>query len=637
MMTKKILFILLALQLTLLSAQELSTEDRRAMKFYQKAGEEIGMRNFEEGIELYKKAIERDPKFSEALYKLATVYKVYRMMDSSFHYLDRFAQVTPKEDIPANVAYLLAETYFGRGFYEKSDQFLLLVNEKKPELLNSKRGSLLRSSTTFSLNNPTNKVTYTIEKLPEEVNQYYSQYFPAITVDNRSMIFTKRDGYGPYDDEDIVISEIVDGKWTEARPLSEKITTKFNEGAATISADGRMIIFTSCEQAISLGSCDLFTASKTGDTWSEPKNLGRNVNTIHWDSQPSLSADGKSLYFSSNRPRGFGGRDIWVSYYQEDEWTIPVNLGDSINSKLDETTPYIHVNNKTLFFSSNGHPGFGGYDLFYSDYNESDSVWSYPINLGGGINDFNEQLSWTLTADGKTAYFAREADVQGKKRSLIVSINFETDSLISSKAVYITGKVRDSKTREPLEASIKMYDLQTNAAVYRTNSDPVSGKYFVTLTEGKEYGVFASAKGYLFEDFHFSPTERDGLKPDTLDILLQPIEKGVSMILENIYFEFDSYKLDPKSKSELEVMAEFFRNNNVKVQIEGHADLVGSDSYNLEISTDRARAVYNYLINLGVKPSLLSFKGFGSSRPVTKEESEQQKNRRIEFRVLDYQ
>lgn len=628
--------ILFSLSSILILAQDYASDDRKAIKLYEKANEEIGERNFEEGILLLKKAIERDPEFSEALYKLSTVFQVYRLVDSSFYYLDRFAKATPDSKVTANVAYLLAKTYFKRGHYKEAEKYFTLVEQKRPEILDTEQGAFLKQSTLFALQNSQQKITYSIEPLPEEINSYYSQYFPVITVDNRSMIFTKRDGYGPYDDEDIVVSQFINGKWSRSQPLSDKLSTRYNEGAATISADGRTIIFTSCEQSISMGSCDLFMSTRTGMIWSEPKNLGRNVNTLYWDSQPSLSADGKLLYFSSNRPKGYGGRDLWVSRNIDGEWTIPENLGDTINTELDETTPYIHVNNKTLFFSSNGHLGFGGYDLFYSDFNEEDSVWSLPVNLGSGINDHNEQLSWTLTADGQTAYFAQEEDIQGKKRSLIVSLQLKTDSILSSKAVYITGRVRNAKNKKPIEAKVKLYDLKTNVPVYRTSSDPVSGKYFITLTEGKEYGVYVSSKGFLFEDFHFFPTEREGMKPDTLNIALQPIEIGVSMVLENIYFEFDSYKLDPKSKGELEIIAEFLSENKVKVIIEGHADLVGTAEYNMEISKNRARSVYNYLVDLGVNPALLTFNGYGSSRPVTRESDKQEMNRRIEFRILEY-
>ncbi|MDH5608438.1 MAG: hypothetical protein OEY56_03080, partial [Cyclobacteriaceae bacterium] len=303
----------------------LSTQNARAIKYYNKALEEIRARDFNEAIFLYKKAIRSDRYFSEAYMRLGSTYTMLMETDSAYHYYDRYRKITPGDAIPAPMVLLLSRLYFERGEYAVADSTLSLLEEN--DWRNEPQDNLLRESIVFSRAHQGEASDLDIEVLPQAVNKFYTQYFPAVTIDNRTLFFTARQGLGLYDDEDLYQSVNIDGIWQEAQLVSRSVSSRSNEGACTISADGRTLIFTSCEEGRTFGSCDLYISMREGDVWAKPKNMGKAVNSKYWDSQPSLSADGTTLYFSSNRPGGLGQRDVWVSYLNGEEWSVPVNLG----------------------------------------------------------------------------------------------------------------------------------------------------------------------------------------------------------------------------------------------------------------------------------------------------------------------
>lgn len=610
--------------------ETLHTSDKKAIKFYEKSEELFKEREFEKGITSLRNAIKRDPDFAEAYLKLAGVYNFLRVLDSAFQNYQRYYQVIPKSDMRPDVARGLTIRYFNRGIYDKAAEvfeFFLVAQKGKPLVA---RDSILLKSIQFSQEATQNPLPRDIHRLSDSVNRYGLQYFPVLTIDQQMMVYTKRDGIGVQYDEDIVFSKLVDGQWSRARGIDTKINTQFNEGACSISADGRTLIFTSCEGRRSFGSCDLYFTTRTGEEWSKPKNLGKVVNSSAWDSQPSLSADGKTLYFSSNRPGGRGKRDIWVTKQVKGVWSKPENLGPEINSPLDETTPFIHVNGESLFFASEGHVGLGGFDIYLAE--RKHGRWSEPRNLAYPINDYGDQSGLFITADGQKAFYTDESGY----RSEIYSFDILSDSLISHKASYLTGIISDADTGLPLKAQLELYNLESQERLYQTSSDQVTGNYFLALREGGEFGAYASAPGYLFEDFRFDLKASSNLQPDTINISLTPLKKGGTLILENIYFEIDSYELLSKSISELEQAFNFLNNNKqVQVEIAGHTDASGTSAYNQELSEKRAQAVYDYLLSKGISKDQISFKGYGAEFPVstTQSSSEYSKDRRIEFRI----
>lgn len=600
---------------------------RRAVKLTEKADEMVRDRNFDEAKQLLKKAIKADPAYPTPYMRLATIYSVYLYRDSAALYYNELVKVAPAS-ISEKVWHRIAGLNFSLGDYDRA--FYAINKVDKPD-------SLLQQSIEFSLESIEKGIKIEIEDLPATINAFQLQYFPVLTIDEGTIIYTKRDSDRPSADEDIVISKKINGEWIPAQSISSNINSRFNEGACTISADGRTLIFTSCEGRASFGSCDLYISHREGNQWSAPQNLGSKVNSQYWDSQPALSADGHHLYFSSNRPGGVGKRDIWYSRLTPAGWSNAVNLGTSINTNYDETTPFVHANNELLFFSSEGHPGLGGFDLFVAK-KERDK-WLNPQNLQYPINTFEDELSLFINADASRAYYAKEYQVHDQAVSKLVSFKFPMDTLVTHRSSYVTGRVFDASSGEPIGADFTMADLADSTDTYQVRSDSVTGRYFLVLTQGKHYGVFISKKGYLFEDLSFQATGTTALSPDTVDIPLSPIRIGFSMVLENIYFDFDSYHLNPSSRMELEEMVSFLQENErLRFEIQGHTDDHGSHEYNMTLSEKRAESIYNYLRQRGIRESLMSYRGYGSTDPLVPNSSEENRarNRRIAFKVLNY-
>lgn len=619
-------FILILLVPFSLSAQN----SKKASRLTRKAETAIENREFIEAKESLRRAIDADQTYGMAYLKLAGIYLLYQQKDSALLVYNQYTSKLPEKDIPEQLWLRIAELNYQAGNYELGWSALNHVSDP-PESL--------KASLDFSLRSIAKGITLDIDRLPQAINQFQLQYFPVLTIDENTIIYTKRNSNHPSADEDLVISTRINGEWIPAQSISSMINTPYNEGACSISADGNTLIFTACEGRDSYGSCDLYITYRQGNRWSVPDNLGASVNSRYWDSQPSLSADGRTLFFASNRPGGQGNRDLWMTSFNGTEWKSPVNLGTGINTPVDETTPFIHSNGSTLFFSSQGHPGLGGYDLFVTE--RKANVWAPPQNLGYPINTHHDELSLFINATGRTGYFAKEKSLAGSvTESVIVQFSIPYDTLVRAKAWYVTGKVLDADSGRPVGARFKMTDLNDSSDVYLVRSDSLTGNYFLALTEDKEYGVFISKKGYLFEDLRFRARENTILQPDTINILLRRIKPGAEIILENIYFEFDKYTLSDKSLTELEEIVQFLKETpGFTFEIQGHTDNIGDAGYNLQLSRNRARTVYEYLMKRGVSEKRMAYKGYGAAVPLVPNDTQAGRdvNRRITFVVRQHE
>ncbi len=617
--------------LFLKSQSNLFSDNKKALKTYYKAEKKVKDRDFEGALELFANSAKLDQNFSEPYLRMGSLYSRMGEEDSVYSSFVKYEALSrsPK----ASVLERLASMALDRGHYQQSkkylDSFLALVPTKKsdPQI------QLLEQSIKFALVQINKPMQIKIEELPSEINSYKLQYLPAMTVDKKTMVFTKRDHFGS--DEDIVVSYFKDQNWSKATSISGRINTPSNEGAATISADGRLMIFTACDRRDSKGSCDLYVSSKSGEIWARPKNLGGRINTKYWESQPSLSADGKTLYFSSTRPGGNGGRDIWVTYKKDNDWTIPKNLGGMVNSYKDETTPFIHSNGETLFFSSNSYAGMGGYDLFVVE--NTDSIWSKPKNLGYPINTHKDEVALLLSPDGAEGYFAKETQ---KNYEILDSkiVKFSVPKSIQPKrSYYLSGVVVDGETKEPLKANLQIVDIVNNESIFVSTSDSISGQFYLVLPFESHFAGYVKKKGYLYKDFKFSSGREGLIESDTLEIALMKVRKGGALVLENIYFETGSYELDERSSSEINNVIELLlQNPEITIEISGHTDNVGNSEYNYDLSEKRAFAVVAALNQLGIPSTRLRYKGYGDSLPIRPNDNEMNRksNRRIEFRVL---
>lgn len=610
----------------------LSTSNKKARKLYEKADKQYKARDFPSAISYLEEAVEEDPTFYEAFIRMGSLYNAMGQEDSVYSKFSAYVNTAPTPI--ASVVERLAFMAFDRGEYELSESYLDRFLQQVPERKSSPEIGLLIKSLDFAANQLAEpKDSIEIVNLPEEINRFKLQYLPAITIDNSAMFYTKRDYVRG--DEDIVVSYFQNNKWTPAQSVSSKINSPLNEGACTVSADGRTMIFTSCDGPSSLGSCDLYISKKSGDNWSKPKNIGKPVNSIYWESQPSLSSDGKTLYFSSNRRGGFGGRDLWVTHFSNGKWQQPQNLGPTINTRNDETTPFIHPNGVSLYLSANGYPGMGGYDLYMS--NKVDSIWQQPKNLGFPINTYKDEVAIVIAADGETAYFAKEEQKNFEiLDSKLVCIRLPAEAK-SQPASYIVGRVFDGESSKPLKAEVEIVDLSENKVIYKSQSDSITGEYYMVLPIGLDLASYVKKKGYLYSDFHFQSSINSVIEPDTIDIELFPIAEGNTLVLKNIYFETDSYVIDKRSESEIENAYQLLNENpGIIVEISGHTDNVGSYEYNQNLSELRAESVFNKLMEMGVNADRLTFEGYADSQPILPNDTEinRQSNRRIEFRVL---
>ncbi|MBT1689620.1 OmpA family protein [Dawidia soli] len=632
-------FVLLSTGYT--SAQvQLSTKSRKAIDLYTQADNFRVRRQFNIAIDMLQQAIEKDEGFVEAYYRLGLVYSDMKNPTEAIRYYEQGLARTTDVNKQKVFWFDLGEAYFTAGNYEKAaamlDQYLKKESQNRSRL--GKAAHLLKSAE-FALKNQKETAPYKQKALSDTVNCFAMQYFPVLTADQQKLIFTRRVTNDPNADEDLVVSQKdVEGRWTAPQSISKNINTQLNEGTSTISADGRKLIFTACVgRPDIIGSCDLYESHRIGSDWTKPVNLGPNVNSTAWESQPSLSADGRTLYFVSDRRAGMGRRDIWMATLDDyDRWTKAVNVGKPVNSPFDEISPFIHANNHTLYFASNGLPGFGGYDIFFVE--KDTAGWTNPQNIGAPINSHEDQFSLFVTADGKKGYYSHEETTgPGTSRSRIFELEFPEGTRLNKKSNYVRGIVRDKQSRQPLAARVELVNLSSNQVVALVTSDSISGEYLMVLPEGADYALYVSKTTYLFKSLHFNYAGPVELRPVEIDVDLEKAAVGSGVVLNNIFFDVDRFELKQQSIPELEKIYRFLTDNpTLKIEISGHTDNSGAAAHNRQLSEKRALSVYNYLISKGIVKNRLIPKGYGPDKPIASNDAEngRQLNRRIEFTIV---
>jgi OmpA-OmpF porin, OOP family len=620
------------------NAQNLSTTNKKAIGNYQLADNFIQARKFDDAKQALYAAIDKDPNFVEAYMKLGGVHKLFGDKEKARAAFKKAAELKPDFKPMAGAYYVLADYSFSEGQYEEAKKYYQMVLKVQPDdkqlMEQSERGS---KNCDFAIDAKQHPLDFKPLKMTPTVNNFHVQAYPILTADQQTMIYyvirtAERNAKG-----DIMITKKENGVWSHPVSISDKINTPMDEGAPTMSADGRALVFAACNRPDALGGCDLYISYKEGDQWSEPVNMGREINSTAWDSEPSISADGRTIYFSSERPGGQGRMDIWYSKLVENgSWSKAQNMGAGINTKGDEVAPFIHASGNTLYFSSNNLPGMGGYDVFCSK--KIGKEWSVPKNIGYPINTQDHEGTLFITVDGtKGYYYIYDKKISVNPPSTLFEFDIPKEIREENKSTYAKGNVYDAVTKKKLSGKIELIDLKTNQIKQQVGSDPVTGEYMLVLTEGSEYALNVSKEGYLFYSSFFDYTNPTAFNPLSLDIPLNPIKQGSSVILNNIFFAHNSYELEDKSTAELDKIVSFMNvNPTVSIELGGHTDDVGSDADNLDLSQKRAKSVYDYLVNAGVSAAKLKFKGYGESKPVVPNTNEENraKNRRIEFKVL---
>ncbi|MCB9361581.1 MAG: PD40 domain-containing protein [Flavobacteriales bacterium] len=622
-----------------------TSTNKKAIKLYEEGKNAYDMRNNELAELNFLEALEKDPNFAEAELLLAYVYTETGKYEAAIEHYNKSIAIKPDLFPEAHASVGLLELRFGRyeaaqksltNYFKFTDSPLMMKDAAKKGLIDCE----------FAMEALKNPVPFEPKNLGAGINSELPEYFPSLSADGMYLLYTRRlNSEKTYDgfNEDFYISKYDGHNWQQSINL-KGINSMNNEGAPTISPNGQFLIFTSCADMNGYGpdrkgygSCDLFYAYNIGGKWTNPKNLGTPINTQHWETQPSFSSDGKTLYFVRGfRTRnGIKQQDIWTSELSEGGvWSTPSRLSDVINTDGREESVFIHPDNKTLYFSSDGHPGMGGLDLYMSTKNE-DGQWTTPVNLGYPINTFNDENSLLVDAEGKLAYFA--SNREGGYGDLDLYAFELPENARPNRVTYLAGKVYDAETKEVLPARFELINLQNKEVAVQSYADEVTGDYLVCLPVNKDYALNVSQPGYLFHSENFTLTEGTIDKPFKKDVPMHKIKVGQSVVLKNVFFETAKFDLKTRSEIELDKLVDFLnKNEKLKIELSGHTDNIGDTKMNQTLSENRSKAVFDYLVKKGIDTMRLTTKGYGDTQPIATNDTDagRAENRRTEFKVI---
>ena len=625
-----------------------STSDKGAIKRYESGVACMQQRKMECAFNEFSKAAQADDRFVEPRIMLAEIAEQRGQDDEAIARYREVMAIAPRFFPTAQLH--LADLEFRNGQYVEAEKNYKGYLEKEQDPQRKARARLGLDNCTFAARAIQQPVPFEPKNLGPAVNRADPEYYPCITADDATLIYTRRvkdPELIPWGmQEDFMVSHRdAQGAWQAAKPIPTVNTRQYNEGAGTLTPDGRFIVFTKCAtedgsyggSLQGFGSCDLFISRRIGDRWTPPENLGPPVNSRNWETQPSMASDGRTLYFirGTQAQDGIKSMDIYTTALQEDgTWSKPEKLGANVNTPYQEESVQIHPDGRTLYFSSNGHPGFGGLDIFVSR-KEEDGSWGKALNLGYPINTGADENSLLVSADGEVAYFA--SDREGGLGDLDL-YSFELYPEARPLAVsFIRGKVTDRTNGQPVEADVQLYDLATGKLATGAYSDPRTGEFLVCIPAGRSYALNASSEGYLFFSQNYDVATGTPKEPYTLNVPLSPLTAGSVIALRNIFFNTASYDLLPASNAELEKLVQLLRTNTtLRIELGGHTDNVGADAANLTLSDQRAQAVRDFVIAQGIDASRITAKGYGETKPVATNDTEEGRaqNRRTEVTVL---
>jgi outer membrane protein OmpA-like peptidoglycan-associated protein len=620
------------------SQENFTTKSKKAIDAYNNGLQNYTLNKFIAAEDFFLKAIEADPQFLEAYLMLA---QVYEDSNQPLKAIDVYRKGLPLHEKYYPYGFIkLGKLEYKEGLYENaliSYNHYLSINTNNASQIAKAREGIARCE--FSIDAIQHPVDFKPMRLGPSVNTSADEYWPSLSTDETTLVITRlvpSDDFMKKVQEDFFISQWTGADWEEMKNAGRPLNTADNEGAQTISGDGRYMIFTACNRGDGIGRCDLYASSKEGDIWSLPINLGNPVNTKYRETQPSISPDSRTLYFSSDRPGGKGLHDIWVSHRDENgQWSTPLNLGDTINTEGEEMSPFIHPDDQSLYFSSDGLIGLGGYDLFISR-RDSAGKWQTPVNLGYPINTNRDEIGLIVNSRGDKAYYSSDVDKITGKDIFVFELPVRDRPLM---VTYMKGKVFDALDHRLLKAQFELVDLETGRIIFSSFSDSLTGEFLVSIPVNRNYMLNVAKKAYLFFSENFSlKNSFDADKPFLKDVPLQPMMIGNSVVLKNVFFDTDSYALKKESTVELKKVVRLLQTNpEIKIEIGGHTDNTGNLDYNQKLSESRAKAVVDYLISTSVKADRMVSKGYGMNIPVATNDTEEGRaqNRRTELKIIE--
>ena len=606
-----------------------------AVRLYDKAVEALQTGQTTEGEVLLKKAVDKDPRYVDAWLSLSGVLGEKKKYAEAVQAFDR----AWKLDTVYASYYLLPYSInlAGAGEFAKAsdaiNRFLSLpkLGDKSVQAARYRSESYQFALANSAASTRRNYIFNPVN-LGDSINSPMAEYYPSCTIDDSVLVFTRRmEGIR----ENFLKSTLIGNGYSKADDIVGSLNAEPSKGAINISQDGEWLLFAGNFPGKGEGNFDIYISYSIPGGWSEPFNLGPQVNTEFWESGPSLSPDKRDLYFSSTSPDGFGGSDIYVSHFQNNGRFGPAyNLGPTINTSGDELAPFIHADNQSLYFTSSGLPGYGGTDLFVAR-KKTDSSWHTPQNLGYPINTIDNEGSLFIAADAVTAYYASDrADSRGSLDIYKFSLPEEVRPL---KTLYVKGHVTDAQTGRPLPSLVELSEDSSLRLVNKVQTDE-TGFYFITLPLGKNYTFTVNRKGYLFYSSRYSLVDKSSDSIYKNDIRLTPLTVNAAITLQNIQFAVNSAVLEPVSIIELKKLLTLMEENpGMSIQIIGHTDNTGSPASNKILSENRAKAVAAYLAAEGIHPSRLKWTGMGDTQPLAdnKTENGQALNRRTEIKITD--
>ena len=581
-----------------------------------------------------------DAAYFPALFALADLSHEAGKEDEELGFLQKGLTISGNS-YPAGFKFL-AQILYKRGDYttalDRIEYFSSLQKSLKPD------EQLLLESCRFSVFAVRHPVPFQPIDPGSSISTDAEEYWPSLNAESNELIFTRmltKDDNGlkiKNLQEDFYVSHRDSGYWKKAVPLGPPVNTGENEGAQTLSADGRLLIFTGCGRTDGIGSCDLYISVYEHDRWTVPVNMGEPVNSGAWESQPSLSADGQTLYFVSNRRGGKGNMDIWKAVktsVSPDGLPMFGNVTNvaELNTFGNDHSPFIHPDGKTLYFATDGRPGLGGNDIFVTRL--IGDTWSQPVNLGYPINTNRNEEGLVVEISGDKAWYTTDTNTSHGRDIFYFTL---PDSLKPEPVSYLKGIVTDAVTGLRISSDIVLSDLKANKTVTNITAAENQGDFLICLPSGMNYGLNVTRKGYLFYSENISLSKvYSKLSPKEDSIRLQPIVPGAFTTLRNVFFETNSWQLEPESTTQLDEMARFMTGNpDVVMEVTGHTDRVGTEAYNLELSRKRAETVVTELKKRNIEAWRLKSRGMGYAVPVGDNNTEEGRsaNRRTEFKVL---
>jgi outer membrane protein OmpA-like peptidoglycan-associated protein/tetratricopeptide (TPR) repeat protein len=625
-----IYIILLALSVSCVTAQpqpNTSSSSKKAKVLFEDAVKLFSYHEYAEALKLTEQAIDKDNKYIDA----------WDLKSDILFHMDKGeeAYIAAEQCVKLNPDYskgyfVIAELALKLGKYKEAvDNSTKYLNYKDIPDARKRYAMDMKYKAEFSLNQMNHPVSFIPINLGPNINTKEKDYAPSITVDNKLMIFSRSIGK----QEDFYISKKKGMNWEPATHPSYPLNTRENESFPSFTADGKYVFFARFVPQ-EPGNCDIWFSQFNGISWDEPRNLGMPINTRGWESQPCISADGSTLYFLSVRKDVMGNSDIYKSIYKSGKWSEPINLGPNINSTGNEEAPFIHPDGKTFYFSSDGRLGMGNFDLYTSTIAE-DGKFSEAENLGYPINTVEDERWLTVSSNAADAYFV-SSGLKGYGDWDIYTFKLP-ESKRPQPVTFVKGIVFDAVSKKPIRARIEVTNLSNGKVDYVTVSNKESGEMMACLVSGGSYAFNISSEGYAMASENYTFNLLAGIdSPIIKDFYLQPLTKGGTFVLKNIFFPTAKFDLQKESFIELDKLVDILvKNPKLTIEVGGHTDNVGARQNNLTLSDNRSKAVYDYLVKKGIAASRLSSKGYADLKPIADNNTEagRKENRRTEFTI----